>query len=261
MFEGKLLGFILVLAILNNVLCGVIPEGLIPQLDGRIIGGAPTSISNHPWQVSLQRNGGHRCGGSIYSANIIVTAAHCLQVVYPTQLKVRVGSTYTDNGGLLMDVAAFKNHERFDIYTMKYDIAVIRLSSSLSFSSTIKALPLAVDAPSDGAAAVVTGWGVTEVGNSTLPTTLQSVDVNIISLTTCASNSYAYWEKVKSGMICAAATGKDACQGDSGGPLVSGGVLVGVVSFGYGCARPVFPGVYADVAYLRNWIIDTSNKI
>lgn len=58
------------------------------------------------------------------------------------------------------------------------------------------------------------------------------------------------------GMICAGYQegGRDACQGDSGGPLVCGGELAGVVSHGYKCAEPGFPGIYADVAYYRDWI-------
>ena len=56
--------------------------------------------------------------------------------------------------------------------------------------------------------------------------------------------------------------GKDSCQGNSGGPLVQyseGGnqgraTLIGVVSWGRGCARSGSPGFYANVAHFRDWI-------
>ena len=59
---------------------------------------------------------------------------------------------------------------------------------------------------------------------------------------------------ISSNMMCAARAGKDSCQGDSGGPLVvedsstSQDTLVGVVSWGIGCARDGLPGLYAEVS-------------
>jgi|NOAtaT_6_FD_contig_51_3585589_length_885_multi_3_in_0_out_0_1 secreted trypsin-like serine protease len=61
-------------------------------------------------------------------------------------------------------------------------------------------------------------------------------------------------------MICVANPGKDACQGDNGGPLVSmatspeDDTLVGLVSWGLGCAHPKYPGVSTDVSAVRAWI-------
>lgn len=64
---------------------------------------------------------------------------------------------------------------------------------------------------------------------------------------------------ITSNMICAgdvAQGGKDSCQRDSGGPLVDDitGELVGITSFGEGCGRPGYPGVYARVGAAISFI-------
>ncbi|XP_020802541.1 trypsin alpha-like [Drosophila serrata] len=256
-----MLKFVILLSAVACALGGTIPEGLLPQLDGRIVGGYDTSITTFPWQISLQRNGGHSCGGSIYSSYIIVTAAHCLQSVSASSLKVRAGSSYWNSGGTLVNVAAFRNHEGYNPSTMVNDIAVIRLSSSLGFTSSIKAIGLANYNPANGALATVSGWGTQSSGSSSIPSQLQYVNLSIVSQSQCASATYGYGSQIKSTMICAYANGKDSCQGDSGGPLVSGAVLVGVVSWGYGCAYPNYPGVYADVAVLRPWVVSAANSV
>lgn len=65
-----------------------------------------------------------------------------------------------------------------------------------------------------------------------------------------------YPDQITSRMLCAGfkAGGTDSCQGDSGGPLVAGGRLVGIVSWGRGCALKDYPGVYTSVAALRGFI-------
>lgn len=232
-----------------------------PQLDGRIVGGAEATIANFPWQVSLQRAGSHSCGGAIYSQDIIVTAAHCLQSVSPATLKVRVGSSFWNAGGTVVPVAAFAIHEDYDSGVMLNDVGLIRLAKPLKMGPTVQTISLATKTPPDGAPAVVTGWGTTFYGSSHLSTHLMKVNVSIVGRTACASSIYGYGSEIKLTMLCAYDTGKDACQGDSGGPLVSGGKLVGVVSWGYGCAYPNYPGVYADVADLHPWVLETIRKL
>lgn len=83
--------------------------------------------------------------------------------------------------------------------------------------------------------------------------------VPIVNQEKCAT-AYKNLAPITDRMICAGFDkgGKDACQGDSGGPLVSNNVLVGVVSWGYGCAQANYPGVYSRVASVRNWISEQS---
>ncbi|XP_017077077.2 trypsin alpha-3 [Drosophila eugracilis] len=249
-----------VLAITNGA---VVFLGLEPQSSqgGRIVGGTVTSIEDRPWQVSLQRSGAHFCGGSIITNNIIVTAAHCLgSPTTVSNLRIRAGSNKRTYGGVLIEVVAFKIHEGYNYDTKVNDIGVVRLKSQLAFGSTIKAITMASATPSHGSAASVSGWGKTSTGGSSSGTLLY-VDTKIVGRTQCASSIYGYGSFIQPTMICAAATNKDACEGDSGGPLVSGGQLVGVVSWGRECALANYPGVYANVAELRDWVLQAQKTV
>lgn len=85
---------------------------------------------------------------------------------------------------------------------------------------------------------------------------LREVSVPIVNQQKCME-LYSK-EQVLPSMICAGYVekgGKDSCQGDSGGPLTdSTPQLIGVVSWGHGCAKPFKPGVYARVTVARDWI-------
>lgn len=103
----------------------------------------------------------------------------------------------------------------------------------------------------------MSGWGTLSSGSSSLPTILQAVTVNIVSSSDC-HKAYESYGGITDNMICAAVSGggKDACQGDSGGPLVADESLVGLVSWGVGCAEANYPGVYSNVAALRDFVVD-----
>lgn len=226
----------------------------VPKLDGRIVGGQPTTIEQYPYQVSLFRVGGsHFCGGSLVSNNIVITAAHCLQSISASQLQVRLGSTSRSSGGIIVGASSFKNHDGYNSRTHANDIAIINLAQDVEFTNSIQPIGLASVDPAPGTTAVVTGWGTVKEGGFTLPTTLQEVFVDIVSRQSCQS-AYGKNYDINASMVCAASEGKDACQGDSGGPLVANGQLVGVVSWGIGCARSAYPGVYGNVPDLLSWV-------
>merc|ERR1711942_613897 len=119
-----------------------------------------------------------------------------------------------------------------------------------------------VDLPPAGHTAtgecIVSGWGTLSEGGST-PDVLQKVSVPIVTDDECRDAYGA--SQIEDSMICAGvqAVGKDSCQGDSGGPFACDDTgsryLAGVVSWGYGCARPNYPGVYTEVHTLLTGLI------
>ncbi|GJQ74459.1 hypothetical protein Trydic_g21329 [Trypoxylus dichotomus] len=252
--------FSIVLAFAGCALAGVPAKRdlpIVPMLDGRIVGGSSVNIADYPYQLSLQYFGSHICGASIVSAFWAVTAAHCVSGSSSSFFTIRAGSSIRGSGGSVHSVSSIIAHSSYNSRTIDYDIAVIRVSSAFSLGSfgvSAISLPSSGSTPSAGATAVVSGWGTLSSGASTLPTQLQAVQVPIVSRSSCR-RSYGT-NSITDRMLCAGFTagGKDACQGDSGGPLVVNGVLVGVVSWGYGCAIAEYPGVYADVGNLRSWI-------
>uniref|UniRef100_A0A1L8EHP2 Putative trypsin-like protein n=1 Tax=Haematobia irritans TaxID=7368 RepID=A0A1L8EHP2_HAEIR len=248
-----------VLTLFSSAFAGTIPD----DLDGRIVNGVETTIQDHPYQVSLQTNSGfHFCGGSIISEDVIVTAAHCMQRYKANEFKVRLGSTEYNKGGELVAVKAFRNHEGYNSTSKEYDVAVIKLTTPVRQSTKVRYIKLAEKTPVTGTTGVVTGWGVKcFLFCQKSPEVLQKVEVDIVDEKQCASSEYKYGDDIKETMVCAYALKKDACQGDSGGPLVAENRLVGIVSWGKGCALKNYPGVYCDVASVRNWIEETAKEL
>ncbi|XP_037953289.1 trypsin delta-like [Teleopsis dalmanni] len=248
------------LVILLSIFSYVRSSLLFPKPDGRIVGGLPADILNYPWQISLQYMESHLCGGSIFNDKIIVTAAHCLENMNPSALQIRAGSSSWNKDGVVVKVAKIKIHENYSSENYRNDVGVILLISPLPLGSNIQSIPLTTTEPAGGTSAVVTGWGVMKQGSSSLPEQLQYVKLNIVNRLICKIQ-YKLLNPIEASMICAGANGKDSCQGDSGGPLVVNGTLVGIVSWGQGCAQPFFSGVYANVFKLRMWITENAKTI
>ncbi|NP_001166051.1 serine protease 11 precursor [Nasonia vitripennis] len=226
---------------------------------GRIVGGRETTIEEHPWQVSLQVLGFHFCGGSIISEDTILTAGHCT-VGYPaSMMAVRLGSSRTDRGGVLHEVREIVRHENYKTNILGIpvnDVAVLKLKASIKLDNTRQPVPLfdLNEVAPEGVLSTISGWGDLEEAGAS-PDVLHTVDVPIVTKTEC-NKAYESWGGIPEGQICAAfpAGGRDTCQGDSGGPLVLAGRQAGIVSWGNGCARKGYPGVYTEIASFRDWI-------
>lgn len=245
------------------------------QAAPRIVGGGNANIEDVPWQVALLDSSvsdaydAQFCGGTIRDATHIMTAAHCVEGAAPSQIDVLVGTDRLDGTGTRTTVSGIVIHPDYNFGDPpEYDAALITLSSPITpFPSTVaKPLPLVSGAEmnslTQGTALTVSGWGTLQ-SEGTRPHDLQVVAVPLLSDPDCRT---AYGQFVDmSAMFCAGVTGKDSCQGDSGGPITaqfgSAVRLVGIVSWGVGCAAPRCPGVYTRVANssIQNFLTGSSS--
>ncbi|RXN06589.1 myofibril-bound serine ase [Labeo rohita] len=141
-------------------------------------------------------------------------------------------------------------YPRYDNRTYDNDVMLIKLKKPAILNKYVKLIPLTKSCSSEGMNCLVSGWGTTADGPAS---TLQCLDLPVLSKKTCTD---AYGSIITKNMFCAGFMkgGKDSCQGDSGGPVVCNGKLQGVVSFGRGCARPRYPGVYVELCRYNSWI-------
>ncbi len=219
----------------------------------KIVGGVEATKGEFPFIVSLRSSwGSHFCGGSLISKNWVLTAAHCIEGGYLKGITVGLHNQADTEGVEKFTPLATFIHPNWNTNTMENDFALVKLSGDSKFA------PVTLNDSEIGGSAnfVTAGWGTTSESGS-LAKNLMKVTVPFVNKEECLA---AYPGDITDSMICAGFKegGKDSCQGDSGGPLVMGNKLVGVVSWGIGCARPNKYGVYAKVNGALEWINNTA---
>ncbi|XP_074084906.1 plasma kallikrein-like isoform X2 [Macrotis lagotis] len=232
----------------------------------RIIGGVKSSPGEWPWQASLQvklRTQSHVCGGSVFGTNWIITAAHCFDDLPSSPDIWRIYIGILNQSEIQANTPFFRAkkidiHPQYEISKTRHDIALITLETPVNYNDPPKHICLPKKEDKAYTSCWVTGWGFTQE-NGEIQDTLQKVNIPLIPLEEC-KEKYSQYE-ITDQMICAGYKegGKDACKGDSGGPLSckdSNGEwdLVGITSWGDGCAKKDHPGVYTKVHTYLDWI-------
>ncbi|MEU4562120.1 serine protease [Actinoplanes sp. NPDC023936] len=235
-----------------------LPAGAAPaHADPRIpevIGGEIATPGKFPWAVRLSMG----CGGALTAPRLVLTAGHCVGPTGPNRrITVTAGSAdlKAEDAVTVKSVEVFRS-PGFVTETEGEDWALVRLERALDLPT----LELPEDASGDQGPFTVMGWGQTRESSLRQERRLHYAEVPIIEDAECAkAYRQAGVDLVRDESICAGRHGVDTCQGDSGGPMVRRDAAgtwrqVGIVSWGLGCARDGYFGVYTQVSTFRGEI-------
>ncbi len=232
-----------------------------------VVGGSDAAPGEFP-SVAEITFGAFGCTGTLIDSTHVLSAGHCGSATgaavgsplgWPTPLiDVRIGSNKPGQGERV-PVSRVTVSPAYLGLSDSNDLSILTLSRASVHAPTKVAGAAERSIWNPGVLATIAGWGALEEDGD-FPDTLQKAQVPITTDAYCAQQYGSSFDPAT--MLCAGFPegGVDTCQGDSGGPLFadSAGVrrVVGVTSWGEGCAREDRPGVYARVAEpaLREWV-------
>ncbi|MGW6919206.1 S1 family peptidase [Kitasatospora sp. NPDC054939] len=254
--------FTVVASVVFAVGAMVLPAAASPSPSPSVVGGTRAAQGEFPFMVRLSMG----CGGALYNRQIVLTAAHCVSRTGPnTSITATLGNVDLNSS------SAIKVRSTYVYQSPNYtgaedgnDWALIKLASPVN-SSLVSTLPIATTTAYDNGTFTIAGWGAAREGGAQQRYLLKA-SVPFVDDATC---SRAYPGLVTGASLCAgyvAQGGVDTCQGDSGGPMFrrdgSGNwIQVGITSWGQGCARPNYPGVYTQVSTYASAIAAAAARI
>lgn len=236
-----------------------------------------SEFGEYPWQAAiLKRKEGqvvYQCGGALIDDRHILTVAHCVKDIHPSEIKVRLGEWDVTSktefyAHVEMRASGVYAHPEYDAGNLVNDVAVIRLEKVVDFSINPHITPVCLPdkfADFTHQRCTATGWGKDAfTSDSKFSQLLKEVELPVVDNKRCEvalqqarlGGSFSLHQ----GNLCAGGEkDQDTCKGDGGGPLVCSGAdgsiqLAGLVSWGIDCGHPGVPGVYVKVSHYLDWI-------
>ncbi|XP_072015766.1 chymotrypsin-like protease CTRL-1 [Amphiura filiformis] len=253
----------------NKEVCGTIDD------NNKVVGGNNVySTLTWPWLGFMERNGVFICTVQLIAPGWAATAAHCVDgTVLASQLRVTFGQYNKDSSSIwstqARSVSQVIIHNGWSSVTLRNDIAILRLSSAVSYTSRVR--PVCMQWPGSENDDTfddncwVAGWGRTSTFGSSSDY-LQDLKVNVMSNSDCVAQASPHQDKVTSNHICVEGIPANSglCYGDSGGPLMCKAgdtewLLLGITSFktGYLCGTNDKPDVFTRMSSYSQWVTDT----
>ena len=257
------------------------PEGAGFRITGNTDNEA--QFAEFPWMVAILKeetiDGNseilhvYQCGGSLIHRQAVLTAAHCVFGKQPSKLRIRAGEwdTQTKNEISPHQDRAVRSvivHEKYHAGALFFDVAILILSEPVNYADNVDIVCLPErNAVYDGSRCLASGWGKDIFGKEGhYQVILKKIDLPMVPRDTCQDSlrktRLGKYFHLDESFICAGGEmGKDTCKGDGGSPLVCPSKndptryqQAGIVAWGIGCGEDGTPGVYANVAHVRDWI-------
>lgn len=227
----------------------------------RIVGGDQAYPNQFPYQVGMyvtKQLEQTFCGGSVISANYVLTAAHCVEGAISVDLIFGAQniSSNTESTRQRQTSTSYTIHPGWDRSTLTNDIAIIKLSTPLTLNKYVQTIKLASGSDTyAGNQGTIIGWGITSDSQRAVTDILRYASNTILSNDQCKAAGSDYSAIIQPVHICLSGEGKKSiCQGDSGGPLTTNGIQVGITSFSYQSCEASKPSVFVRLTQFTDWI-------
>jgi len=231
-----------------------------------IVAGFKPKSGTYPWfarATIFNHSTWARCGGNLVSPEFVLTSAHCITSNFRKSGGYEIGALCPKMGKFNCGQKRIRRkklqifiHPEYNLSTYEHDVALVRIAKVTSIAPVDMDLDNIAAKYPRGARLWTAGFGRRSTYGGFLDT-LHHAKLAYKPNKMCIKK-YGYTkEQIKDSMLCAYFHGKrDACAGDSGGPLYdkNSTKLVGLVSWGKGCAQVNFPGVYTRVASESEWL-------